>query len=59
VRIVSGNDHGHAYNSTHYQDRAIDFWSGDMDGLNEWLVGLQYRTLWQVRGHFNHVHAER
>jgi len=58
LRVVSANDHDHVRNSEHYADRALDFWSSDLDGLATWLTAYGYRVLWQVPGHFEHVHAE-
>ena len=55
--MVSGNDHIHVNGSDHYRDRALDFHSSDLDGLAAWLTAYGYHVLWQVRGHFNHVHA--
>ena len=57
VTVVSGNDHLHSTNSDHYSGRALDFHSSDMAGLNAWLNRYGYRTLWQVTGHFYHVHG--
>jgi hypothetical protein len=59
VTIVSANDHIHMKDSMHYVNRALDFHSSDMDGLNTWLNYQGYGTLWQVAGHFNHVHGQR
>ena len=58
VTVVSGNDHIHMRNSMHYADRALDFHSSDMDGLNEWLNYHGYATFWQVAGHYAHVHGQ-
>jgi hypothetical protein len=58
LRVVSANDHDHVRNSEHYADRALDFWSSDLDGLATWLTAYGYRVLWDVPGHFAHVHAE-
>lgn len=58
LRVVSANDHQHTANSLHYQDMALDFHSSDLDGLATHLRRFQYRVLWQVPGHFAHVHAE-
>ena len=58
LRVVSGNDHDHMPNSLHYEDRALDFHSSDLNGLATWLKNYGYRVLWAVPGHFAHVHAE-
>jgi hypothetical protein len=58
LTVVSGNDHDHVDNSLHYQDRALDFHSSDLDGLAAHLRRFQYRVLWAVPGHYAHVHAE-
>ena len=58
LRVVSANDHIHAQRSLHYENRAIDFHSSDLPGLARWLREYGYRVLWQVAGHYNHVHAE-
>jgi len=59
VTVVSANDHIHMKDSMHYSNRALDFHSSDIDGLNMWLNYQGYGTLWQVAGHFNHVHGQR
>ena len=59
LRVVSANDHIHTSpRSRHYSDEALDFHSSDLDGLAEWLSGYGFRVLWNVPGHFAHVHAE-
>jgi hypothetical protein len=58
LRVVSANDHVHSDTSRHYMDQALDFHSSDLDGLATWLTSYGYRVLWQVPGHYNHVHAE-
>lgn len=58
VRVTSGNDHIHAWNSLHYTNQAVDLMSDNLDELNSFLSRIGYRTLYQVRGHFNHVHVE-
>ena len=58
LRVVSANDHEHVDNSLHYEDRALDFHSSDLDGLAAHLRRFKYRVLWQVPGHYAHVHAE-
>jgi hypothetical protein len=58
VRLVSGNDHIHSHGSSHYAGLALDFHSSDMDGLSAALYQAGYRVLWNVRGHYAHVHVE-
>lgn len=59
LRLVSANDHVHTSPmSKHFSDQALDFHSSDLDGLARWLTGYGYRVLWQVPGHYGHVHAE-
>jgi hypothetical protein len=58
LRVVSANDHEHVPNSLHYEDRAMDFHSSDLDGLAAYLRRFNFRVLWQIPGHFAHVHAE-
>jgi hypothetical protein len=58
LRVVSANDHEHVPNSLHYEDMALDFHSSDLDGLADHLRRFQYRVLWDVPGHYAHVHAE-
>lgn len=58
VRVTSGNDHTHAPNSRHYTNEAVDFVSADLRGLTRFLSGLGYRTLYDVPGHYHHVHVE-
>ena len=58
LRVVSANDHEHVDNSLHYEDRALDFHSSDLDGLAAHLRRFQYRVLWNVPGPYAHVHAE-
>jgi hypothetical protein len=59
LRVVSANDHQHSSpRSKHFSDEALDFHSSDLDGLATHLRRFQYRVLWQVPGHFAHVHAE-
>lgn len=58
VRVTSGNDHTHVPQSLHYTDQAVDLMSDDLDGLHAFLSALGYRTLYQVPGHFQHVHVE-
>jgi hypothetical protein len=58
VRLVSANDHVHSRGSAHYEGKALDFQSSDMDGLSETFRQAGYRVLWRVPGHFGHVHVE-
>ena len=58
VRLVSANDHVHARGSAHYDGKALDFQSSDMDGFAETFRQAGYRVLWRVPGHFGHVHVE-
>ena len=58
VRLVSANDHVHTRESAHYEGRAVDFQSSDMDSLAATFRAAGYRVLWKVRGHFGHVHVE-
>jgi hypothetical protein len=58
VRLVSANDHVHSRGSAHYDGKALDFQSSDMDALSEAFRGAGYRVLWKVAGHFGHVHVE-
>ena len=59
LRVVSGNDHQHSSpRSKHFSDEALDFHSSDLDGLAAHLRRFEYRVLWQVPGHYGHVHAE-
>uniref|UniRef100_A0A6M3LZ87 Uncharacterized protein n=1 Tax=viral metagenome TaxID=1070528 RepID=A0A6M3LZ87_9ZZZZ len=58
IRLVSANDHLHSLRSAHYEDRAVDLWGDDLEGLAAWLRSLGYLVYWQVPGHYRHVHAE-
>jgi hypothetical protein len=58
VTLVSANDHVHTRGSAHYAGRALDFHSSDPDGLSDLLRRAGYRVLWNVRGHYGHVHVE-
>jgi hypothetical protein len=58
VRLVSANDHVHSRRSAHYAGLALDFQSSDPDGLSTTFRLAGYRVLWQVPGHFGHVHVE-
>lgn len=58
VRLVSANDHIHARRSAHYAGQAVDLHSSANERLAQMLRGLGYLVLWNVRGHFGHVHVE-
>jgi hypothetical protein len=58
VRLVSANDHVHSRRSAHYVGLALDLHSSDADGLARALRYAGYRVLWNVPGHYGHVHAE-
>jgi hypothetical protein len=58
VRLVSANDHVHSRGSAHYEGKALDFQSSDMDALSETFRDAGYRVLWNVPGHYGHVHVE-
>lgn len=58
VRLVSANDHVHSRGSAHYDGKALDFQSSDMDGLSATFRQAGYRVLWKVPGHYGHVHVE-
>ena len=58
LRVVSANDHDHVNGSMHYQDRALDLHSSDLPGLARWMEGYGYRVLFDMPGHYFHVHAE-
>lgn len=58
VRLVSANDHSHARGSAHYAGMALDFHSTDPDGLASFLRWAGYKVLWNVRGHYGHLHVQ-
>lgn len=58
VRLVSANDHVHARGSAHYAGAAVDLHSSDPSGLSAALRQAGYRVLWNVPGHWAHVHVE-
>ena len=58
VRLVSANDHIHSRRSLHYEGLALDFHSSDPKGLSVTMERLGYRVLWNVPGHYGHVHVE-
>jgi hypothetical protein len=59
VRLVSANDHVHSRGSAHYEGLALDFHSSDPDGLSDVFRRAGYRVLWEVPGHYAHVHVEQ
>jgi hypothetical protein len=59
VRLVSANDHIHSRGSAHYAGLALDFHSSDPDGLSEVFRRAGYRVLWDVPGHYAHLHVEQ
>ena len=58
VRLVSANDHLHSRGSAHYAGLAVDFQSSDPGGLSETFRLAGYRVLWNVPGHYGHIHVE-
>ncbi len=58
VRLVSANDHSHSRTSAHYAGLAIDLHSSDPAGLSAALRHAGYRVLWNVPGHYRHVHVQ-
>ena len=58
VRLASANDHVHSRGSTHYAGLAVDLHSSDSDGLAQAMRNAGYRVLWNVPGHYAHVHVE-
>jgi hypothetical protein len=58
VRLVSANDHVHSRGSAHYAGVALDLHSSDPAGLSVALRQAGYRVLWNVPGHWGHVHVE-
>jgi hypothetical protein len=58
VRLVSANDHQHSRGSAHYAGFALDFHSTDPDGLASFLRWAGYKVLWNVRGHYGHIHVQ-
>ena len=58
VRLVSANDHVHSRASAHYDGLAIDLHSSAPDALAEAMRLAGYAVLWNVPGHFNHLHVE-
>ncbi len=58
VSLVSANDHIHSRRSTHYAGLAVDLHSSDPEGLARAMRQAGYRVLWNVPGHYGHVHVE-
>ena len=59
VRLVSANDHVHTRKSAHYLGLALDFHSSAPESLSAMLRRAGYRVLWNVPGHYAHVHVEQ
>jgi hypothetical protein len=59
VRLVSANDHVHSRASAHYAGLALDLHSSNPAALAAALRRAGYRVLWNVPGHYGHVHVER
>jgi hypothetical protein len=59
VRLVSANDHVHSRGSLHYAGLALDFHSSAPDELSDVFRRAGYRVLWDVPGHFAHLHVEQ
>ena len=58
VRLVSANDHVHSRGSAHYLGLALDLHSTDPSGLASFLRWAGYRVLWNVPGHYGHLHVQ-
>lgn len=58
VRLVSANDHVHQRDSAHYAGMALDLHASDLDGLARAMREAGYAVLWNVPGHWAHVHVE-
>jgi hypothetical protein len=58
VRLVSANDHRHSAGSAHYAGLALDLHASDPGGLAAFLTRAGYLVLWNVPGHYAHVHVE-
>jgi hypothetical protein len=58
VRLVSANDHVHSRGSAHYAGLALDLHSSAPGALAGALRSLGYLVLWNVPGHFGHVHVQ-
>ncbi len=58
LRVVSAMDHIHGLHSAHYSGDALDFQGQQLDDFAQWMRGWGFVVLWQVRGHFGHVHVQ-
>jgi hypothetical protein len=58
VRLVSANDHVHSRRSAHYTGLAVDLHSSAPQDLADVMRAAGYRVLWNVPGHYGHVHVE-
>jgi hypothetical protein len=58
VRLVSANDHVHSTRSAHYAGLALDLHTSDNASLARALRGAGYAVLWNVPGHYTHVHVQ-
>jgi hypothetical protein len=58
VSLVSANDHVHSRKSTHYAGLAVDLHSSDSEGLSRAMRQAGYHVLWNVPGHYAHVHVD-
>jgi hypothetical protein len=58
VRLVSANDHVHSRRSAHYAGLAVDLHSSADGELAHVMRKAGYRVLWNVPGHYGHVHVE-
>jgi D-alanyl-D-alanine dipeptidase len=58
VTLVSANDHVHSRASAHYEGRAVDLHSSANELLARAMRALGFAVLWNVRGHYGHVHVE-
>lgn len=59
VRLVSANDHIHSRGSAHYAGLALDFHTSEPDALCDVFRRAGYRVLWDVPGHYAHLHVEQ
>jgi hypothetical protein len=58
VRLVSANDHQHTSRSAHYAGLALDLHTSDNESLARALRAAGYLVLWNVPGHYSHVHVQ-